>query len=75
MDMSQHPTIDTSTVETYSKADAAEARATTQTYIGISMLVASWAVSTALFGVAGFYLPAVAAVPLIFMVLVRITLG
>lgn len=75
MDMSQHPAQAVDTVKTFTEADAAEARATKMTYVVIVALIAAWATSTAVFGVAGFFLPAVAAVPLIFVIMVVLTLG
>ncbi len=75
MDMSQHPAQAVDTVETFTKEDAAEARATKMTYVAIVALIAAWGTSTAVFGVAGFFLPAVAAVPLIFVTMVFLTLG
>lgn len=75
MDMSQHPTVEACTIDTYTKADAAEARATKATYVAIVALLAAWGISTAAFGVLGFYLVAVAAVPVIFVTMVLLTLG
>ena len=75
MDMSQHPAEAATTLETFTEEDAAEARATKITYVAIVALLAAWGTSVAIFGVAGFFLPAVAAVPLIFVVMVLLTLG
>ena len=75
MDMSQHPAAAADTIETVTKADAAEKRATNIAYFVITAIIATWGVSIATFGVIGFTLPAVAAVPLIFILMVRLTLG
>ena len=75
MDMSQHPAKTVDTTEPNTNSDAAQARATKITYVALVALIAAWGTSTAIFGVAGFFLPAVAAVPFIFVVMVFLTLG
>lgn len=42
---------------------------------GVAVLVALWAAAVAVFGLAGLILPAVAAVPLIFLGLILLTWG
>ncbi len=75
MDMSQTPAAADTTFETVTQKDVAEKRATNLTYVGIVALLGGWAASTALFGLAGFIFPAVAAVPVIFVIMVLLTLG
>jgi len=75
MDMSQHPAAADDTFETVTKNDVAEKRATNITYAAIVAILGGWAASSALFGLAGFIFPAVAAVPVIFVIMVLLTLG
>lgn len=44
-------------------------------YIGLLVVFVLWGASVALFGLPGLYLPAVMAVPVIFVLLIRLTLG
>lgn len=44
-------------------------------FAGIALIAALWATSVALFGIPGLYMPAVGAVPVIFLVLVLISRG
>ncbi|WP_428541912.1 hypothetical protein [Profundibacter sp.] len=73
--MSQHPAVADDTFETVTKNDVAEKRATNITYAAIVAILGGWATSSALFGLAGFIVPAVAAVPVIFVIMVLLTLG
>jgi len=75
MDMSQTPAAADTTFETVTKNDVAEKRATNLTYAAIVAILGGWAASSALFGLAGFIFPAVAAVPVIFVIMVLLTLG
>ncbi|MDA5558064.1 hypothetical protein [Shimia sp. MMG029] len=44
-------------------------------YAGIALVAALWATSVVMFGIPGLYIPAVAAVPVIFLTLVLISRG
>lgn len=72
MDMSQHPKGAT---ETSTKADSAEQRATNIAYFVIVAIIAGWAGITAIFGLGGFIFTAVSFVPVIFAIMVLLTLG
>jgi len=75
MDTSQHPAAAEDTFKTVTENDVAEKRATNLTYAVIVAILGGWAASSALFGLAGFIFPAVAAVPVIFVIMVMLTLG
>jgi len=44
-------------------------------HLAIALLIAGWAGSVALFGLPGLFLPALAAVPVIFIIIVGLTWG
>ncbi|HHI71075.1 MAG TPA: hypothetical protein ENJ91_08735 [Rhodobacteraceae bacterium] len=75
MDMSQHPAEAVNTFTPESETERKQSRATLIAYFTLALIIAGWAASVATFGVIGFTLPAVASVPLIFILLIRITLG
>ncbi len=75
MDMSQHPAAADDSFETVTNDDVAEKRATNITYAAIVAILGGWITSSAIFGLAGFIFPALAAVPVIFVIMVLLTLG
>ena len=75
MDTSQTTATAGDTFETVTEKDVAEKRATHITYATIVAILGGWAASAALFGLAGFIFPAVAAVPVVFVIMVLLTLG
>ncbi len=75
MDMSHTPAAADDSFETVTEKDVADKRATNITYAGIVAILGGWIASSALFGLAGFIFPAVAAVPVIFVIMVLLTLG
>lgn len=57
------------------KADAGEGRMVRLLYLGVVLLVALWGGGVALFGLPGLFLPALAMVPVMMLILVRLTRG
>ncbi len=61
--------------ETLAETRRAERRTVAAILGGVAVLVALWAAAVAVFGFAGLILPAVAAVPVIFVGLILLTWG
>lgn len=61
--------------ETRPPTEKAERRQVAAILGGVAVLVALWAAAVAVFGLAGLILPAVAAVPVIFLGLILLTWG
>lgn len=57
------------------KSDTGESRTVRLLYLGVFVLVALWGGSVALFGLPGLFLPALAMVPVMVLILVRLTRG
>ncbi|QGX97723.1 hypothetical protein EI983_05280 [Roseovarius faecimaris] len=56
-------------------SDTSESRAQTALYLVAAVLVTLWATSVALYGLPGLVLPALVMVPLMMVILVRLTRG